>query len=100
MQPLNVLDHFIVLHQVQRFRLDAVSMNPSWMAGPTFLNAAFLGKYASELNSRELSAYQAITVRQAVDLTRDGNRYRKQARSLQGKIEGGRSYDVKPQPKR
>lgn len=63
-------------------------------------NALYLDKYASELNSRELSAYQAFTVRQALDLNRNGNIYRKRAQSQVGKIEGQRGYDLKEDPKR
>jgi hypothetical protein len=63
-------------------------------------NAQYLDKYANELNSRELSAYQAFTVRQALDLNRDGNVYRKRAQSQVGNIEGQRGYDLNPKPKR
>ena len=63
-------------------------------------NAQYLDKYANELNARELSAYQGFTVRQALDLNRDGNVDRERAQSQVGKIEGQRGYDLNPKPKR
>lgn len=59
-------------------------------------NAVYLEKYADKLKSKELSDYQAFTVRQVLDLDRDGNVYRKRAQSAVGKIEGQRGYDLAP----
>lgn len=55
-------------------------------------NASILGKYADQLESKELRDFQTFNVGQALDLSNDANLYRKRARSEQGKIDSQRAY--------